>query len=524
MPLRSVPLAPALHLLDGYVAPLTHAIIKHMFVDLIEELTTLSATELEAVFAEVELAKRAAETQLAAVVAVVSARGSFRDGGYRSIRTYLKGTLNCSGAQANKIRRRADLVNSHEAVGDALLSGHIGIDQIDRLATAATHPRAGDQFADFVPILLLQAEQLEYNDFDKVVDHFIDRADPDGAFDTQKFHEDHRTASVRDDKGVVTVHASGGCPQAAAEMAKVFELAVQAEFDSDCAARRAVHGDDALNHPLPRTLEQRTFDALHQIFLAWATTPADGTTPHPLVNILFDHVSAGHAMFAHGLVDSPNIFGLPDEVFEVAAADLSNRRCETTTGTSVHPDVALRAAIAGRVRRAIVDADSVVIDLGRTQRLFTAKARAAAQLLVATCTHRGCGIPATLCDVDHRSEWASDGGSTDQANTMPLCGSHDRWKHANHIRSRRSSSGRLFLIRPDGTTVLPVGAREPDWAEPPPTGPPPTGPQAEQPSRIDILWEQVGDTVDFGDPTIAIRPDRSATAERSGAVRSGSTQ
>ena len=229
-------------------------------------------------------------------------------------------------------------------------------------------------------------------------------------------------------------------------------------------------------------------------------------------------------MFAHGLVDSPNIFGLPDEVFEVAAADLSNRRCETTTGTSVHPDVALRAAIAGRVRRAIVDADSVVIDLGRTQRLFTAKARAAAQLLVATCTHRGCGIPATLCDVDHRSEWASDGGSTDQANTMPLCGSHDRWKHANHIRSRRSSSGRLFLIRPDGTTVLPVGAREPDWAEPPPTGPPPTGPQAEQPSRIDILWEQVGDTVDFGDPTIAIRPDRSATAERSGAVRSGSTQ
>ena len=82
------------------------------------------------------------------------------------------------------------------------------------------------------------------------------------------------------------------------------------------------------------------------------------------------------------------------------------------------------------------------------------------------CTHRGCGIPATLCDVDHRSEWASDGGSTDQANAMPLCGSHDRWKHANSIRSRRSSSGRLFLIRPDGTTVLPVGARQPDWAGP----------------------------------------------------------
>jgi hypothetical protein len=467
-----------------------------MFADLIEELATLSAAELDAAIAEAELAKRVAETQLAAAVAVVSARGSFRDGGYRSIRTYLKGTLNCSGAQANKIRRRADLVNNHEAVGDALLSGQIGVDQIDRLATAASHPRAGDQFADFAPILLEQAEQLEYNQFDKVIDHFIDRADPDGAFDTQKFHEDHRTASVRDDKGVVTVHASGGCPQAAAEMAKVFELAVQAEFESDCVARRAEHGDDALNHPLPRTIEQRKFDALHQIFLTWATAPADGTTPAPLVNILFDHVSAGNAMFAHGLADSPNIFGLPDDVFEAAAADLSKHRCETTTGTSVHPDVALRAVIAGRVRRAVVDADNVVIDLGRTQRLFTAKAREAAQMLVTTCTHRGCDIPATLCDVDHRKEWAGDDGPTDQANAMPLCGSHDRWKHGNKIRSRRASSGRLFLIRPDGTTVLPVGAREPDWAELTP--------------NVDVLWDQVGETIDFGEADTTVPPGPAA--------------
>ncbi|WP_395161077.1 DUF222 domain-containing protein [Ilumatobacter sp.] len=285
--------------------------------------------------------------ELIGELTTLSARGSFRVGGHRSIRTYLKGTLNCSGAQANRIRRRADLVNHHEAVGDALLSGQIGIDQIDRLSTAASHPRAGDQFADFVPILLEQAEQLEYSQFDKVIDRFIDRADPDGAFDTQKFHEDHRTASVRDDSGVVTVHASGGCTQAAAEMAKIFELAVQAEFECDCAARRADHGDDALNHPLPRTIVQRKFDALHQIFLAWATVPADGTTPDPLVNILFDHVSAGHAMFAHGLVDSPNIFGLPDDVFEAAAADLSKHRCETTTGTSVQPAVP-HAAIVHR--------------------------------------------------------------------------------------------------------------------------------------------------------------------------------
>ena len=400
-----------------------------MFADLIEELTTLSATELDAFITEAELAKRATETRLTAAVAVVSARGSFRDGGHRSIRTYLKGTLNCSGPQANKIRRRADLINSHGTVGDALLTGRVGVDQIDRLATAATHPRAGDQFADFVPILLEQAEQLEYNDFDKIVNHFIDRAGPDGAFDTQQFQHDQRTASVRDNNGAVAVHASGGSPQAACEMTKIFELAVQAEFDTDCAARRAEHGDDALNHPLPRTADQRKFDALH-------------------------HISAGNTLFEHGLVEDPNIFGLPDDGFTAAAADLSKHRCETTTGTSVHPDVALHALIAGRVRRVVVDADSVVIDLGRTQRLFTGKARQAAQLLVTSCTHRGCDIPATSCDVDHRNEWASESGTTNQANAMPLCGPHDRWKHTNHIQSRRATSGRLFLIKPNGTVTV----------------------------------------------------------------------
>lgn len=490
---------------DGSTMRTLLTTIEHMFVDLIEELATLSTPEVDAVIAEAELTRRASETRLAAAVAVVSARGSFRDDGYRSLRSYLKGTLNCSGAQANRIIRRADLINGHEAVGDAFLAGLLGVDQIDRLATACAHPRAGDQFVDFVPTLLAQAEQLEFNDFDKVIDHFIDHADPDGAFDTQQFHEDQRTASVRDDNGAVTVHASGGDPQAAAEMTQIFELAVQAEFDADCAARRTEHEDDALNYPLPRSADQRKFDALHQIFLSWATVPTDGTTPDPLVNILFDHISAGTAMFEHGLADSPNIFGLPEDTFAAAARDLSKRRCETTTGTSVHPDVALRALVAGRVRRAVVDADSVVIDLGRTQRLFIGKAREAAQLLVTTCTHRGCDIPATLCDVDHRQEWAAHAGPTDQANAMPLCGTHDRWKHANTIRSRRALSGRLFLIRPNGTTVLPVGAREPNWAEPPPTE---THAESSPPApsiHVHDPWAAFPAAVEFGDVTMTVR-------------------
>ena len=52
---------------------------------------------------------------------------------------------------------------------------------------------------------------------------------------------------------------------------------------------------------------------------------------------------------------------------------------------------------------------------------------------------------------------------------MPLCDAHDRRKHANSIRSRRAANGRIYLIRPDGSVIKPVGETDPDWSEPDPT-------------------------------------------------------
>ena len=91
-----------------------------MFESLIQEFAELSPPHLDAVIAEAELAKRGAEARIAAAAAIVAARGSFRDHGYRSMKSYLKGTLNCSGTVANKIRKRSDLID-HEIYGDDML-------------------------------------------------------------------------------------------------------------------------------------------------------------------------------------------------------------------------------------------------------------------------------------------------------------------------------------------------------------------------------------------------------------------
>lgn len=229
--------------------------------------------------AEAELARREAAARIAAVTAIISARGGYRGHDDRSLRSCLTGTLNCSGSAANKIRKRADATNNHGAIGEALLSDRVGTDQVDLLAKESLHAVAGKRFGVFAPQLLDHAEHLEFRDFETAIQHFITQADPDGSFDDQQFHQDERTAWVNNVNGSADMRSTGGSPLAAGEMKAIFDVAVEAEFEKDCAARRAEHGDGALAAPLPRTTQQRKFDAMHSIFMSSVAAPADGKTP-----------------------------------------------------------------------------------------------------------------------------------------------------------------------------------------------------------------------------------------------------
>ncbi|MFT5978756.1 MAG: hypothetical protein ACI9AO_001610, partial [Ilumatobacter sp.] len=79
----------------------------------------------------------------------------------------------------------------------------------------------------------------------------------------------------------------------------------------------------------------------------------------------------------------------------------------------------------------------------------------------------GCDVPAEFCDVDHITPWIN-GGETNQANSMPLCGPHDRHKHTKQLHGRRDRHGRIHLITPNGTVIKPLNAPDPQWAEPQP--------------------------------------------------------
>lgn len=188
-----------------------------------------------------------------------------------------------------------------------------------------------------------------------------------------------------------------------------------------------------------------------------------------VLNVLIDQHSLDGAFTRAGLLPGGTPSELDDETIDSiiteAASDPTewvDRRCETDTGQPVHPLLALRMAVGAHIRRVVVDSDGVVIDQGRKQRLFTGAAREAAKLLVRRCGHPGCNVPVRFADVDHLGEWF-EGGRTDQRNSGIRCRSHNRFKHRERWRTRRDAGGRQFSIRPDGTIVLPAGARAPDF-------------------------------------------------------------
>ncbi len=447
-----------------------------MFADVLEDAVGSTDAELDERLRANELALRALQAERAAVIGVIEHRGAFRADGHRSMAGYLRATVNGGPGTVTRDRKLARLLVEHPAIGDSLAAGRITVDQALEIARADGNPRIRHLLGVVVDVLLEQAEHCSHRAFVGRVDDLVAALDDDGAFDDLTDAVDGRRASVHDVGGQVIVAASGGDPVQAAQLQAIFERFVDAEFAADVAARRQRHGDDADRHELARTSAQRRFDALVSIFAAAAASPDGRALPQPTVHLVVD-IDTAHDALAHAGVVLPNgdtvELGddgaiVDDGLLPDLAAELADdperffrRRCETSTGSRVHPSVVLRSLLTGHVRRVVVDSQGVVVDYGTRQRLFSGLAREAAMLLADRCEHPGCDVPARWSQVDHNVEW-SDGGRTDQRNRNIECGHHNRFKHRQRWRTRRDDRGRAYTIRADGTIVLPVGERPPD--------------------------------------------------------------
>ncbi len=106
-----------------------------------------------------------------------------------------------------------------------------------------------------------------------------------------------------------------------------------------------------------------------------------------------------------------------------------------------------RLACDCSVTRILLDADSMVIDVGRAKRVVSGPTRKALNILDGHCTWPGCQRPASYTSAHHLVHWAH-GGSTDLSNLVLLCHRHHWLVHEGGWQMVRGEDGSLVTIPP----------------------------------------------------------------------------
>ena len=265
---------------------------------------------------------------------------------------------------------------------------------------------------------------------------------PDGAHRHHETSVANRHVRINRAGAGAMLHAEGDAVSME-QMEQILNAHADAEYNTDVAARKAAHGEDANRFPLPRTNRQRRFDALRIIFDKAAGTP-DVTARVPVVTIVCTQTELNQAIRQH--------LGNGDDMVESSSR---MRLCETLNGAPVDPADLLVAAVLGQVQRLVVDDAGQPVHLGTRRRLFTGKLREAVLLTGNRCTHPGCELKIGNLHIDHLHAWAK-GGRTTLANAGTLCQKHNQDKHDKGFTVHRDHTG-WHHHRPDGTEIAPRG-------------------------------------------------------------------
>ncbi len=101
------------------------------------------------------------------------------------------------------------------------------------------------------------------------------------------------------------------------------------------------------------------------------------------------------------------------------------------TGAEISAGQARRLACEAGVLPLVLGGDSVPLDLGRSQRLFSRHQALALSSRHESCAADGCDRPFAWCELHHLQPWSAQ-GATDLDNAIPLCGHHHRRIHDPH--------------------------------------------------------------------------------------------
>ena len=441
-PVLSRPANDALTLIQAGVAKLLHTNIDTHHLD--QALATIS---------EVELVARQVDAARVEVVASIDRTGVHAIDGHRSAKPMVAHTSKISGAEAAARAKTARMLAALPIVAKQYVDGSISTCMARKLGRVYSNPRVRDLMVDADQWFADHALTDSYELFDLVVSEWERLADQDGAESRDARHERARNHTMsQDDEGQWTWNGSCAAYDGA-RINDVFEAFTKIEFDIDWQWAVDNYGDDANATHMPRTAAQRRADAFAKVHDYAAQGLAAETGTMITTDIVIDDETFERETRRLAGDD-------PDDPLGPEAPARDDYVSATLTGSTLPSRRAVAEALLGYLRRNVIGADGVTIDLGR-RRLFTGYARLAAQLNASECYWPGCHVSVRSCQIDHLTPHSTrdgpggpdpGGGLTNPHNAGVLCGKHNRHKERGYTVTRLPD-GKIHIQRPNGTTL-----------------------------------------------------------------------
>jgi hypothetical protein len=289
------------------------------------------------------------------------------------------------------------------ACAEAWREGQIGTEHARAIASARRHRTEASMERD-EPMLVAQACELGFDDFERALDYWKQLADPEGADDADEARRARRTVYLEPSYSGMWLGQMTLDPVSGSIVSSELNRLEQQLFDADCVEAKERLGRTPRIDELTRTSAQRRADALVEMATRSRSAPADGIRPAPLFSVF------------------------------VGYETIQGRICELENGTVISPSALVPWMDSAYFERAVFSLGGRV-DVSVRARLFSGGTRRAIELRDRICTHPYCYEPADSCQADHIQPYA-DGGPTTQENGRLLCGFHNRLRNQRDRRQR----------------------------------------------------------------------------------------
>ncbi|MEO0493694.1 MAG: DUF222 domain-containing protein [Actinomycetota bacterium] len=205
------------------------------------------------------------ESRRAELFRQLEATQVFRGDGHGTAKTMLRHVARLSGPSAARWQRIGRVTRDLSLVAEALTDGRIGVDQVDLLGRVHSNVRVRDFMVDAQDWFLEMASR-PFDDFETAVREWERLADENGPEPNDRMHQARRVKLTQDDQSLTWTLDGRFGSMMGAQIDEIFAHYTAAELHADWEKARAEHGDDACDAHLPRSADQRSADALWQVF------------------------------------------------------------------------------------------------------------------------------------------------------------------------------------------------------------------------------------------------------------------